>query len=102
MVKQWNFRKARWINFTLLTNTFANTLLPPDLFDGDATYQDFYNIIKKASRKTILRRYPNNYIPRWDAECESFYKTFLQSSQGDDSSLAATALLAKLGTKRRD
>ena len=37
-----------------------------------------------------------------DAECESLYKTFLQSSQGDDSSLAATALLAKLDRKRRD
>ena len=35
-------------------------------------------------------------------ECESLYKTFLQSPQGDDSSLAATALLAKLDRKRRD
>ena len=30
------------------------------------------------------------------------YKTFLQSPQRDDSSLAATALLAKLDRKRRD
>ena len=37
-----------------------------------------------------------------NAECESLYKTFLQSPQGDDSSLAATALLAKLDRKRRD
>ena len=29
-------------------------------------------------------------------------KTFLQSPQGDDSSLAAIALLAKLDRKRRD
>ena len=35
-------------------------------------------------------------------QCESLYKTFLQSPQGDDSSLAATALLAKLDRKRRD
>ena len=42
------------------------------------------------------------YIPCWDAECESLYKIFLQSPQGDDSSLAATALLAKLDRKRRD
>ena len=33
---------------------------------------------------------------------ESFYKTFLQSPQGDDPSLAATALLAKLDRKQRD
>ena len=38
----------------------------------------------------------------WDAECESLYKTFLQSPQGDDSSLDTTALLAKHDRKRRD
>ena len=68
----------------------------------DAAYQDFCNTIKKAAKKTIPRRYRNNYIPCWDIECESLYKTFLQSPQGDKSSLAATALLAKLDRKRRD
>ena len=70
--------------------------------DADAAYQDFCNTIKKAAKKTIPRGYRNNYIPCWDAECESLYKTFLQSPQGDDSSLAATALLVKLDRKRRD
>ena len=51
---------------------------------------------------TIPRGYQNNYIPCWDAECESLCKTFLQSPQGEDSSLAATALLVKLDRKRRD
>ena len=50
----------------------------------------------------IPREYRTNYIPRWDAECEFLYKTFLQSPQGDDLSLAATALLAKLDRKWRD
>ena len=68
----------------------------------DAAYQDFCNTIKKAAKKTIPRGYQNNYIPCWGAECESLYKTFLQSPQGDDSSLATTALLAKLDRKRRD
>ena len=85
-----------------LTNKFAKSLLPPDSLDVDAAYQDFCNTIKKAAKKTIPREYRNNYIPCWDAECESLYKTFLQSSQGDDSSLAATALLAKLDRNRRD
>ena len=74
----------------------------PDLLDVDAAHQDFCNTIKKETKKTIPRGYRNNYIPCWDAECESFYKTFLQSPQGDESSLAATALLAKLDRKRRD
>ena len=86
----------------VLTNKFAKTLLPPDSLDVDAAYQDYCNTIKKAAKKTIPRGYRNNYIPCWDAECESLYKTFLQSPQGDDSSLAATALLAKLDRKRRD
>ena len=54
------------------------------------------NVIRKAAKKTIPRSYQNNYIPRWNAECESLCTTFLQSLERDDSSLAATALLAKL------
>ena len=81
---------------------FTKNLLPPDLLDVDAAYQDFCNIIKKATKKTIPRGYRNIYIPCWNEECESLYTAFLQSSQGDYSSLAATALLAKLDRKRRD
>ena len=79
----------------------AKTLLSPGSLDVDAAYQDFCNTIKKAAKK-IPRRYRNKYIPCWDAECESLYNTFRQTPQGDDSSLAATALLAKLDRKRRD
>ena len=101
--KRWNFRKAKWSHYIGLTNKFAKTLLPPDSLDVDAAYQDFCNTTKKAAKKTTIPRgYRNNYIPCWDAECESHCKTFLQSLQGDDSSLAATALLAKLNRKRRD
>ena len=74
----------------------------PDSLDVDAAYQDFCNTIKKAAKKTIPCWYQNNYISCWDAECESLYKTFLQSPQRDNSSLAATALLAKLDRKQRD
>ena len=100
-VKRRNFRKAKWSHYIALTNKFAKILLPPDSLDVDAAYQDFCNTIKKPAKKTIPRSYRNNYIPCWDAECESLYKTFLQSPQ-DNSSLAATALLAKLDWKWRD
>ena len=101
-VKRWNFRKAKWSHYIALTNKFAKTLLALDSLDVDAAYQDLCNTIKKAAKKTIPRGYRNNYIPCWDAECESLYRTFLQSPQGDDSSLAATVLLVKLDRKRRD
>ena len=100
--KRWNFLKAKWSHYIALTNKFTKTLLPPDSLDVDAAYRDFCNTIKKAAKKTIPRGYRNNYIPCWDAECESLYKNFLQSPQGDDSSLVATALLAKLDRKWRD
>ena len=82
-VKRWNFHKDKWSHYIALTNKFAKTLLPTDSLDVDAAYQDFCNTIKKAAKKTMPRRYRNNYIPCWDAECESLYKTFLQSPQRD-------------------
>ena len=99
-VKRWNFRKVKWSHYIALTNKFAKILLPPDSLDVDVAYQDFCNTIKKAAKKTIPRGYRNNYIPCWDAKCESLYKAFLQSPQGDDSSSVDTALLAKLDRKR--
>ena len=71
--------------YIALTNKFVKTLLPPDSLDVDAAYQDVCNTIKKAAKKTIPCGYRNNYIPCWDAECESLHKTFLQSPQGDES-----------------
>ena len=73
-VKRWNFRKAKWSYYNALTIKFAKTLLPPDSFDVDAAYQDFCNMIEKAAKKTIPGGYQNNYIPCWDAECESLFK----------------------------
>ena len=101
-VKRWNFCKANWSHYIALMNKFTKTLLLPDLFDVDAAYQDFCSIIKKDVKKTIPHRYQNNYVPCWDAECESIYKIFLQSPQEDDLSLVATTLLAKLDRKQRD
>ena len=99
-VKQWNFHKAKWSHYIALINKFAKTLLPPDLLHVDVAYQDFCNTIKKAAKKNIPCGYQNNYIPCWDAECESLYKTFLQSSQGDDSSLAIQLCLPSLTESR--
>ena len=102
-VQAWKSKQKWFFNcYKVFSNKFAKTLLPPDLLEVDAAYQDFCNTIKKAAKNTIIRGYRNNYIPCWDAEYESLYKTFLQSPQGDHSSLAATALLAKLDRKRRD
>ena len=51
-VKRWNFRKAKWSHYIALPNKFAKTLLPPNLLDVDAAYQDFCNTIKISDKKT--------------------------------------------------
>ena len=53
-------------------------------------------------KKCIARGRRNNHISCWDAQCENLYQTFLQFSEGHDSSSAATALLARLDRKQRD
>ena len=61
----------KWSHNIALMNKFAKILLQSDSLDVDGAYQDFFNIIKKAAKKTIPRGYQNNYILCWDAECES-------------------------------
>ena len=101
-VKRWKIRKAKWSLYIALKNKLAKTLLPPDSFHVNAAYQDFGKIIMKAAKKTIPRKYRNNYIPYWDAEYKFLYRTFLQSRQGDNSNLDVTDLLAKFDRKRRN
>ena len=50
-VKRWNFCKAKWSHYIALANKFTKPLLPPDLRDVDAAYQDFCNTIKKAAKR---------------------------------------------------
>ena len=93
--KRWNFRKAYWSHCNALTNKLAKSLLSPDLPDVDHAYQDFCNVIRTAAKYSIPRGCQNNHIP-WDAECESLYRTFLHSPEGNDTNRAATALLLRL------
>ena len=71
------------------------------MIDVDALTRTSVTPLRKQP-KTIPRGYRNSYISCWDAECESLYKAFLQSPQGDDPSLADIALLSKLDIKPWD
>ena len=46
-----------------------------------------------AVKGSILRGCRNNHIPGWNADCENPYRVFLLTSDGNNSSRAATALL---------
>ena len=100
-VKRWNFRKAKWSHYIALTNKFAKILPPPDSPDEDQAYQDFCNVIISAAKRSIPCGRRNNHITCWGSECENLYRVFLRSD-GNNSSRAATALLTRLGRKRRD
>ena len=101
-VKRWNFRKANWNHYSHLTSKLAKTLPPPDSVNSDQAYQCFCKLISTVAKKCIPRGRRTNHIPCWDAECEELYQSFLQSSEGPDSSRAASALLTRLDRKRRD
>ena len=89
-------------HYNTLTNRLAKSLLPPDSLDVDLAYQDICNVIRTAATYSIPHSRQSNHIPCWDSECENFYRTFRQSSEGSDPNRAATALLLMLDKKRRD
>lgn len=55
--RRFNFKKAKWTEFTRNMDTDIQTLQPTP-----ANYYKFVDSLKKVSRKNILRGYRTNYI----------------------------------------
>ena len=87
-VKRWNFRKADWKRFCLLTDESVERLLPPDTSNIEGAYQDFCESLLSAAK---LRGRRKNYVPCWDKECETFHCSFLRAPVGTDSDRAASS-----------
>jgi len=87
-VKRWNFRKADWKRFCLLTDESVERLLPPDTSNIEGAYQDFCESLLSAAK---LRGRRKNYVPCWDKECKTFHCTFLRAPVGTDSDRAASS-----------
>ena len=100
--KRWNFRKANWELYSLITNQHAEGLPSPDTGYVDEAYQDFCNTIIAAVKRSIPRGRRKNYRPCWDAKCEQLYQTFLRAPQGEARNTAASTLLARLHDKRTE
>jgi len=49
--KRWNFRKANWDQYNLITDRLAKQLQPPTTSNVDRAYQDFYNLINTALKE---------------------------------------------------
>ena len=101
-VKRWNFRKARWDQFTNLVDSGTDSLPPPTSSDPDLAYSDFCKLIIRAAKKAIPRGFRRRYIPNWDEECDIHYNEFLHAEPGDEAAAKASDLTDCLDKKRRE
>jgi len=69
-VKRWNFRKADWKCFRLLTGESVERLPPPDTPDIEKAYQDFCENLLSAVKKCIPHGRRKNYVLCWNKECD--------------------------------
>ena len=104
-VKRWNFRKARWDQFTNLVDSGTDSLPPPTSSDPDLAYSAFCKLIIRAAKKAIphgFRHRYKMYIPNWDEECDIHYNKFLHAEPGDEAAAKASDLTDCLDKKRRE
>jgi len=85
LVKRWNFRKADWKRFCLLTGESVERLPPPDTPDIERAHQDFCGSLLSAAKQCIPRGRRKNYVPYWDKECETLYCSFIRAPVGTAS-----------------
>ena len=102
-VNQWsNGTSARLTGITIASSPKKATqsLTSSSTTNVEEACQDFCSALIKVAKRSIPRGHRNNYIPCWDKEYESLYRTFLDDSNGEESSSAATALLSHLDQRR--
>jgi len=99
-VKRWNFRKADWKRFRLLTDESVERLPPPDIPNIEKAYQDFCESLLSAAKKCIPHGRRKNYVPCWDKEYEPLYRSFIRAPVGTESDRAASSLLSRLAQKQ--
>jgi len=100
-VKRWNFRKADWKGFCLLTDESVERLPPPDTSNIERAYQDFCESLLSAAKQRIPRGRHKNYAPCWDKECETLYRSFTRAPVGTDSDRVALSLLYRQEQKNQ-
>ena len=64
-IKQWNFRKADWNHYSLLTNEAMQSLTSSSTTNVEEACQDFCSAIIEAAKRSIPHGRRNSYIPCW-------------------------------------
>jgi len=62
-VKRWDFRKADWKRFCLLTGESVVRLPPPDTKNIEKAYQELFETLQSAARQYIPHGRRKNYVP---------------------------------------
>jgi len=101
-VKRWNFRKADWKRFCLLTGESVERLSPLDTTNIEKAYQEFCESLPFAVKQCIPRGRRKNYVPCWDKECETLYCSFIRTPVGTDSNRAASSVLSWLEQAKQE
>jgi len=99
-VKRWNFRKADWKRFCLLTSQSVKRLPPLDTPDIERAYQDFCESLLSIPQRIPCGR-RKNYVPCWDKEYETLNRSFNRAPSGTASDRAALSPLCRLQKKQK-
>jgi len=100
-VKCWNFRKAGWKRFCLLTDESLERLLPPNKPNIERAYRDFCDSLLSTAKRCIPCGRRMNYVPCWDKECETLQRSFIRGQVGTDFDRAAFSLPSRLRQKKQ-
>ena len=96
-VKRWNLCKDDWKGFCFLTRKYVERLPPPDTTNIEKAYQELCENLL-----CIPLRRRKNYMPCWDKECETLYRSFLRAPVGTDSHRATSSLLLRLNDNKQE
>jgi len=81
-VKCWNFHKADWKCFCLLSGESVERLPPPDTPDIERAYHDFCESLLFVAKQCIPRGRRKNYVPCWDKECMTLNRSLSEPQWG--------------------
>jgi len=101
-VKRWKFRMADWKRFCLHTGESIERWPPPNTSNIEKAYQDFCKSEIRTAKHCIPRGRRKNYVPCWDKDCETLYRSFTRAPVGTDSDRAASSLLSQLEEKQQE
>ena len=100
-IKRWNFREAKWDQFTTLVDLGFDSLPSPTSSDLDHAYSALCSLFIRSAQSAIPRSFRHRYIPTWDEESELHYNDFLQAEPGERAATKTSALTNCLDQKHR-